>query len=65
MKCYFNHYGKEENNFAQIIITDEYDEKTDVINIESISEEEFKKLWQTLIIEEKQIFIYKEFNLNN
>ena len=62
MRCYFDHYGKKENNFAQITILDEYDEKIDVINIESISEENFKKLYDILTEEISYLFIYEQYN---
>ena len=62
MRCFFDHYGKEENNFAQLTIVDEYDEKIDVINIESISKENFKKLYDILTEEISYIFIYGHYN---
>lgn len=62
MRCFFDHYGKEENNFAQLTIVDEYDEKIDVINIESISKENFKKLYDILTEEISYIFIYEHYN---
>lgn len=62
MRCFFDHYGKEENNFAQLTIVDEYDEKIDVINIESISKENFKKLYDILTEEISYIFIYEHYD---
>ena len=61
MRCYFDHYGKEENNFAQLTIIDECDEKIDVINIESISKENFKKLYNILTEEISYLFIYEDY----
>ena len=61
MFCYFEHYGIKENNFAQITICDEYGEKDDVINFESINEKDFKKLFNYLTIDMKLEFIYEKF----
>lgn len=62
MKCYFDHYGEKENNFAQITILDEYDEKIDVINIESINKKDFKKLYNTITEDINYRFIYENYN---
>lgn len=62
MKFYFDHYGKEEDNFAQITIHDsDYDEKIDVINIEKINKNDFKNLYNYLTTEEKIEFIYEYY----
>lgn len=62
MKFYFDHYGKEEDNFAQITIHDsDYDEKIDVINIEKINKNDFKKLYDYLKTEKRIKFIYEYY----
>ena len=59
----FDHYGRKENNFAQITITDEDGNKIDIMNIESINEEDFKKLFEYLaLIDEEQLFVYEDYN---